>query len=55
MIDNIDFSDEINVTKVNNVFLAKKTLQKNISGKFVEAIIANNMTCRGLFFKKLIK
>jgi hypothetical protein len=46
IIENIDFSNQFIITKLNNVFSAKRTLQKNISGKFVETVIAHNLTCK---------
>ena len=46
LIDNVDFSKQEHLLILNHIFLANQTLQKGISGKFVETIIEKDLQCR---------
>lgn len=46
VIENFDLEDEVYSSKLNCVFLAKQGVRGGISPKFVDAIIAHNLTCR---------
>ena len=42
LLENLDLKDPINKIKLNNIFFGDNTLQKNLSGQFIEKILKQN-------------
>lgn len=42
LLENLDLKDPINKIKLNHIFFGDNTLQKNLSGQFIEKILKQN-------------